>query len=321
MLQPMTYEIYEHALDRFFSRTSKRTGRPIAECTVSRDKTFFNDDVRDVFCSGLVGDDLMRKLDDYAHLKPLSWHHLGMQNYVLFARYNSMIDDMQAAFWKEEARKRRVTQVTAEDKILQPDDLRLVFDTLASLDHSVHHNARLHLYITLSLVCGARRSALSDLLMQDMSLTETELVLKMPRLKSPSLSKLVVHVPLDTKLAHGRTVGDVVYSYLAVRAPGEYLFNEQDGSFNPSVRYNLGMAVKRLGDKLGIHKLSPHSFRYTFASMVSDYVGIRQAQTVLGHTNIATTQRYAGIGYANMSADTISSGFSRLYKQVSNGQA
>jgi integrase len=319
MLRAMTYDVYDHALTRFFSRTSKRTGRPIAEVTVARDKTFFNDDIRDVFCSGLTGDDLMRRLDEYAHLKPLSWRHIGLYNYCQFARYNGLIDGLQADFWKHEAISRRVTQVTAEDKILQPDDLSKVFNHLASLDHSVHHNARLHLYVALSFVCGARRSALSDLRMDDFSLTKTELVLKMPRLKSPSLSKLVVHVPLDTVLPHNRTVGDVLYTYLSVRTPGEHLFNEQDGSFNDKVRYALGMAVKRMGDKLGVHKLSPHSFRYTFASMVSDYVGIRQAQAVLGHANITTTQRYAGVGYSNMSADTITSGFSRLYKQVSRG--
>lgn len=68
---------------------------------------------------------------------------------------------------------------------------------------------------------------------------------------------------------------------------------------NPlSPRY-LQQLVKRLAHRAGIERadqVTPHTFRHSFATgLLNDGFTIREVQTLLGHSNVATTQIYTHI--------------------------
>jgi integrase len=50
-----------------------------------------------------------------------------------------------------------------------------------------------------------------------------------------------------------------------------------------------------LGHRAGIHAhLTPHLMRHAFGDHVSRHPGIRNAQALLGHADVGTTQMYTG---------------------------
>lgn len=65
-----------------------------------------------------------------------------------------------------------------------------------------------------------------------------------------------------------------------------------------SARY-LQQLVKRLANKAGLERadmVTPHVFRHTFATeLLNDNFTIREVQTLLGHTNVSTTQIYTHV--------------------------
>jgi site-specific recombinase XerD len=50
-----------------------------------------------------------------------------------------------------------------------------------------------------------------------------------------------------------------------------------------------------LGQRAGIHAhITPHSMRHAFGDHVARYAGIKNAQALLGHADVGTTQMYTG---------------------------
>ena len=59
--------------------------------------------------------------------------------------------------------------------------------------------------------------------------------------------------------------------------------------------------LRRLGEKLGLHKVHPHKFRRTLATMAIDKgMPIEQVQQLLGHQSVDTTLQYAMVNQANV---------------------
>lgn len=59
--------------------------------------------------------------------------------------------------------------------------------------------------------------------------------------------------------------------------------------------------LRELGRQLGVHKVHPHKFRRTLATMAIDKgMPIEQVQKLLGHTKIDTTMHYAMVNQANV---------------------
>ncbi len=65
-----------------------------------------------------------------------------------------------------------------------------------------------------------------------------------------------------------------------------------------SARY-LQQAVKRLSHKAGLERtdlVTPHTFRHSYATqLLNDGFTIREVQTLLGHSNVSTTQIYTQV--------------------------
>ena len=59
--------------------------------------------------------------------------------------------------------------------------------------------------------------------------------------------------------------------------------------------------LRKMGERLGIHKVHPHKFRRTLATMAIDKgMPIEQLQCLLGHQRIDTTLQYAMVKQNNV---------------------
>ena len=68
-----------------------------------------------------------------------------------------------------------------------------------------------------------------------------------------------------------------------------------DLKLTPASRQVLRTVVMDLGTRAGIHAhITPHSMRHVFGDHVARYAGIENAQALLGHADVGTTQRYTG---------------------------
>lgn len=90
-----------------------------------------------------------------------------------------------------------------------------------------------------------------------------------------------------------------------------YLTNRQDtnpalfvGLRSPHERISIGgieTRLRKLGRQLGIHRVHPHKFRRTLATMAIDKgMPIEQLQQLLGHKRIDTTLQYAMVKQTNV---------------------
>lgn len=72
----------------------------------------------------------------------------------------------------------------------------------------------------------------------------------------------------------------------------------------PSKRVTIGgieSRLRKMGRKLGIHKVHPHKFRRTLATMAIDKgMPVEQLQQMLGHQRIDTTLQYAMVKQSNV---------------------
>lgn len=69
----------------------------------------------------------------------------------------------------------------------------------------------------------------------------------------------------------------------------------RDLVLEPSSAQALYQLVKRVGRRAGIRaEISPHTMRHAFGDHIARYAGIRNAQYMLGHADVGTTQAYTG---------------------------
>lgn len=79
------------------------------------------------------------------------------------------------------------------------------------------------------------------------------------------------------------------------------LFVTERAPFLRLTKASIGSKMRKLGKKAGVENVHPHRFRRTFATMAIDKgMPIEQVQTLLGHEEIKTTQRYAMVKQKNV---------------------
>lgn len=67
-------------------------------------------------------------------------------------------------------------------------------------------------------------------------------------------------------------------------------------------RQGFWLILKGYAEELGIHDLTPHTLRHSFAAhMIGGGADIRSVQALLGHASISTTQIYAQLNHAGAS--------------------
>lgn len=307
------------ALEHFLIRPSKATGRQITEGTAKTVRYFFTDKVKDVLCSGLRDGELMREIDWALKDESKTHRSIGIVSIGQFANYYELISDDVYKWWAREGNKRYKPNKPVSERIISKENLKKYFDLFLEDDINHFTQARLYLYSALLLISGARQKAIINLNYEDLSLTETELTISIRRLKSFNVARQIINIPLDVKLPNGRPFGEALYRYLSVRPNTKELFVDTLGVRGPGLFMSCMHQMERHGKKAGIGHVTPHMFRFTCASIVSDYVGIKQAQQLLGHTDIKTTMRYASQFYTNLSRATISNGFGGLSESYQQG--
>lgn len=305
-------EEVKHALEHYLLRPSKMTGRRLSEHTAIRNRIFMTDDVKDVFCTSLKDGDFMRAVDRALEKSSKSHRTVGIATIAQVANYYGIIDDKEYSWWSKEARRRYKPNKTVAERIIPKDNLKKYFDGFAELDQELMTNHRLYIYSALLLVTGARQRSIIDLKMEDISISQTECTIAITRLKSAMTTKQIIHIPLDTPLPNGSVFAEPLYNYLAVRPTSEWFFVDVNGLHGSGLFMSLMHQMSRLGRYTNIGHVTPHMFRFTTASIVSDHVGIKQAQYLLGHSDIKTTMRYASLQYENTSRSTISGAFNAL---------
>ncbi len=316
-----TVEEVSNAIEHFLLRPSKATSRPITAGTAKNTRYYFTAKVREVMCSGLRDGDLMREVDYALQGESKTHRTVGIVSISQFANYYGLISDEVHKWWAREGNRRYKPNKPVSERIISAENLKKYFDMFLQDDPSHFTQARLYLYSSLLLLSGARQKAIVSLRMEDITLTESELTLSIQRLKSFNIARQIIHIPLDVKLPNGRSFGEAVYKYLALRPNTSELFVDTMGVHGPGLFMSMMHQMEKQGKRAGIGHVTPHMFRFTCASIVSDYVGIRQAQQLLGHTELRTTMRYAGQSYANVSRTTISSGFGSLSESYVQGQS
>lgn len=97
----------------------------------------------------------------------------------------------------------------------------------------------------------------------------------------------------------GSSAVEWLKSYLALRRKHENievqdLFVSPTG--RPLTRQVIHAMIKQYAEKCGLHGVSPHTLRHSFAThLVQNRADIRSVQQMLGHADISTTQIYTHI--------------------------
>ncbi len=152
---------------------------------------------------------------------------------------------------------------------------------------------------------GLRKRALLELMygsglriyeVRDLKLENLNLTLGIVRIKGKGNKERLVPI--------GKKAEKVLILYLEKRKAfleklgqeSPYLFLNQRGK-RLSERF-IRKIVKDIGRSFGLFRLHPHSLRHSFAThLLNSGMDLRSIQELLGHSSLATTQRYTKVQY------------------------
>jgi integrase/recombinase XerD len=158
-------------------------------------------------------------------------------------------------------------------------------------DVSTETGLRDRAILELMYACGLRVSEAVDLRISDVELDAGILTCKGKGSKT-------------RKIPVGTSAVEWLKSYLVLRRRKEKvevqnLFVTSLG--RPLNRQIIFLFIKDYADKAGLHDVSPHTLRHSFAThLVQNSADIRSVQQMLGHADISTTQIYTHITDAHL---------------------
>ncbi len=158
---------------------------------------------------------------------------------------------------------------------------------LCALDSRSETGIRDRAIIELLYATGVRVSELVNLRVSDLSLERALLTCRGKGSKQR-------YIPL------GRSAVASLRDYLSIRTlllenrVSDLLFLQKNGP--GMTRQDIWLLLKKYAKRAGLERVSPHSFRHTFAShLIQRGADSRAVQALLGHSDLSTTQIYTHI--------------------------
>lgn len=140
--------------------------------------------------------------------------------------------------------------------------------------------------LELMYACGLRVSEAVDLKISDVEIDSGILTCKGKGSKT-------------RKIPIGTSAIEWLKSYLVLRRRKENIEINNlfvSGSGKPLTRQIIAGFVRQYAEKCGLHDVSPHTLRHSFAThLIQNRADIRSVQQMLGHADISTTQIYTHI--------------------------
>ena len=173
-------------------------------------------------------------------------------------------------------------------KVLSDKELKKVIDYIEAFDR---HSERNRAIILLTHYCGMRVSEVASLFVSDIVNDKGEIneVIHLTANQTKGTESRRVFVSKKAKQALKR----YLQSNLSV-IQQSYLFQTQKSKrFNTTALITL---IKRLYERVGIVGVSSHSGRRTFITkLATSGISVRVIAEAVGHSSIATTQRYIDV--------------------------
>ena len=145
------------------------------------------------------------------------------------------------------------------------------------------HNLKHKTILILIYSCGLRISELINLKIKDID--SKRMLIQIRNSKGNK----------DRQVQLTNQILVLIKKYYKSYFPKEFLFNGMHGGKYSSA--SIQKIIKRKALRAGIRKnITPHTLRHSFAThLLEDGIDIRYIQTILGHSNIQTTQIYTHV--------------------------
>lgn len=164
-------------------------------------------------------------------------------------------------------------------KFLTESEIERLFSVI---DVSKPKGLRDYTMLYLMLMTGMRVSELLNLKVSDIDFPNSYITIRMGKGRKDRI------IPLN------KNVKEALYNYIKLVKPKNGLFDNESSSKS---RRGVLYVIRKYCKKAGIDKkVTPHTFRHTFATLLlKKGENIRLVQALLGHSNISTTAIYLHI--------------------------
>lgn len=177
----------------------------------------------------------------------------------------------------------------ARERILSEDEIELLLSSLS-------HNPKAHLFIMIAIFTGARPKAILNLKKKDIDMGYHRI--SFMQMKQNAKYSVVIHKRLQ----------DVLYEWLKVLKPDEYLFYRE----NPEIDKKVHISYIAIKDKIHpimnelfndgldsndrINRVSLYTLRHSFGSLLSARgANAFVIKSLMNHARIETTDRYVKV--------------------------